>query len=96
MRQLESEKRSLERKLHTARSKSYERGEKVSSSRDPWGEESLLGSAQHLLEQENLELKSKIRRLEVELAEKESELQRLRNFEYERYQELFLFSFFFN
>ncbi|XP_014271469.1 rootletin isoform X1 [Halyomorpha halys] len=82
IRQLEGDKRTLERKLHSSRSKSYERGDKISSRE--WGEESLLGSAQHLLEQENLELKTKIRRLENELLEKEAELQRLRNLEFER------------
>lgn len=78
MRQLETEKRNLERnvaKSQTAvnRSKSYERPEKY--------ELEALSSTDRessRLEQENRDLKMKIARLENELSEKESELVRLK------------------
>ncbi|KAF6213862.1 hypothetical protein GE061_011587 [Apolygus lucorum] len=86
VRNLETEKRSLERKLHSARSKSYERGEKGSSRE--WldcgdsviGDRTIMGGSTNLLlEQENMELKARIRSLESELAKKEAELHRLRS-----------------
>nr|CAD7568360.1 unnamed protein product [Timema californicum] len=70
VRQLEAEKRSMERTVAAGHSKSsYElRPEKSSGDRE----------SAALLEQENRELKLRIRRLESQLAEKEAELTRLR------------------
>nr|CAD7442663.1 unnamed protein product [Timema bartmani] len=70
VRQLEAEKRSMERNVAAGHSKSsYElRPEKSSGDRE----------SAALLEQENRELKLRIRRLESQLAEKEAELTRLR------------------
>lgn len=75
VRLLEADKRNLERQLASVRagggrSKSYERPEKAHSE--------LMGSnvSVELLEQENRELRLKIRRLEALLAEKESEIVR--------------------
>jgi rootletin len=75
---LENEKRSLERQLSSARSsgmrsKSYERQEKAHAE--------LLGSGYgpEQLEQENRELRLKMRRLECQLAEREAEVARLKS-----------------
>lgn len=89
MRQLETEKRNLERKIQSQRSKSYERGEKAAGDCGG-GSSSLLvglgGSSSALaLEQENRDLKLRIRRLEAQLAEKEAELARHRSMEHTRY-----------
>ena len=68
---MEAEKRNLERtyaKTATGRSKSYERPEKMESST----------TSDHL-EQENRELRMKVRRLETQLAEKEAEITRIRS-----------------
>lgn len=76
---LEVDKRNLERQLSSARtsggvrSKSYERPEKAHSE--------LMGSninTDHI-EQENRDLRLRIRRLETLLAEKEAELSRLKS-----------------
>lgn len=74
LRQLETEKRNLERtvaKSQTTRSKSYERPEKYEL-------DSSTDRDSSRLEQENRELRLKIARLETELAEKEAEITRLR------------------
>lgn len=93
MRQLESEKRSLERKLHASRSKSYERGEKGSREWDVGdsvigmgigGGGGIGGSTNLLLEQENIELKARVRSLEAELSKKEAELLRLKSLDFSR------------
>jgi hypothetical protein len=55
-------------KTATGRSKSYERSEKMDHS----------GTSDHL-DQENRELRMKVRRLESQLAEKEAEITRLRS-----------------
>ncbi|XP_076662657.1 ciliary rootlet coiled-coil, rootletin isoform X2 [Andrena cerasifolii] len=75
---LETDKRNLERQLSllkstSARSKSYERPEKAHTE--------LLGSSFDLdhFEQENRELRLKLRRLETQLAEKEAELIRVKS-----------------
>ncbi|KAF7402943.1 hypothetical protein HZH66_005210 [Vespula vulgaris] len=75
---LETEKRTLENQVSTlksvgTRSKSYERPEKAHIE--------LLGSSYSFdnLEQENRELRLKIRRLETQLAEKEAELIRAKS-----------------
>ena len=78
MRLLEVDKRNLERQLSSAksgavRSKSYERPEKAHAE--------LVGSsitAEHL-EQENRDLRLRIRRLETMLAEKEAKLVRFKS-----------------
>lgn len=77
MRLLEVDKRNLERQLSSAksgvRSKSYERPEKAHAE--------LIGSnisADHF-EQENRDLRLRIRRLETLLAEKEAELVRIKS-----------------
>lgn len=76
VRQLEAEKRSLERSAKTpnmtVRSKLYERPEKYEA-------DSSITEMDHRYEQENRELKIKISRLESELLDKEAELNRLRN-----------------
>ncbi|KAF7987174.1 hypothetical protein HCN44_011480 [Aphidius gifuensis] len=76
VRQLECDKRNLERQLSSARancgrSKSYERPEKAHIE--------LMGTSVSIdiLEQENRDLRMKIRRLETILAEKESEIVKL-------------------
>ncbi|XP_073992313.1 ciliary rootlet coiled-coil, rootletin isoform X3 [Rhodnius prolixus] len=93
VRQLESEKRSLERKLHASRSKSYERGEKGSREWDVGdsvigmgigGGGGIGGSTNLLLEQENIELKARVRSLEAELSKKEAELLRLKSLDFSR------------
>lgn len=75
MRQLESEKRNIERVASkaatTVRSKSYERPEKYET-------DSTITELDRY-EQENRELRLKISRLENDLSEKESELTRLRS-----------------
>lgn len=78
MKLLETDKRNLERQLSllkstSARSKSYERPEKAHTE--------LLGSSFDLdhFEQENRELRLKLRRLETQLAEKEAELIRVKS-----------------
>ena len=78
MKLLEVDKRNLERQLTSmrpgnVRSKSYERPEKAHIE--------LLGSNTTIesLEQENRELRLKIRRLETQLAEKEAELMRIKS-----------------
>lgn len=76
---LESEKRSLERKIQSSRSKSYERPEKSIGDIRECG-----ASSSNILEQENRELKLKIRRLEALLAEKEAELARIKASEHSR------------
>ncbi|XP_024946085.1 rootletin isoform X3 [Cephus cinctus] len=75
---LEADKRNLERQLSSVRpgsirSKSYERPEKAHAE--------LMGSNINIdnLEQENRELRLKIRRLETQLAEKEAELIRAKS-----------------
>ena len=75
---MEVDKRNLERQLASmrpgsVRSKSYERPEKAHAE--------LLGSSATIesLEQENRELRLKIRRLETQLAEKEAELMRVKS-----------------
>ncbi|XP_077281306.1 ciliary rootlet coiled-coil, rootletin isoform X2 [Temnothorax americanus] len=75
---LEADKRNLERQIASCksscmRSKSYERPEKAHVE--------LLGTSYSLdnLEHENRELRSKIRKLETQLAEKEAELIRLKS-----------------
>ncbi|KAK6626450.1 hypothetical protein RUM44_008923 [Polyplax serrata] len=75
VRQLEAEKRSLERQVSRSalsRSKSFERQEKGAG---------FQGDSpfQSRLEQENRELRAKIRYLEAQLAEKEAELARLKS-----------------
>lgn len=77
MKLLEADKRNLERQLSlfksTNRSKSYERYEKAHTE--------LLGTSFDIdhYEQENRELRLKVRRLETQLAEKEAELIRLKS-----------------
>lgn len=75
MRQLENENRSLERAASksTSRSKSYERPEKYEY------ESSSNIEREHRLEQENRELRLRISQLQNELAEKETELARLKS-----------------
>lgn len=76
IRQLETDKRSLERAITTAksaRSKSYERPEKPVI----YGEVDSSTECLHH-EQEIRELRLKVRRLESQLAEKEAEITRLR------------------
>lgn len=75
---MESDKRNLERQLASirpgsVRSKSYERPEKAHVE--------LLGSCATIesLEQENRDLRLRIRRLETQLAEKEAELLRVKS-----------------
>ncbi|XP_063909729.1 rootletin isoform X3 [Zophobas morio] len=72
VRQVEAEKRNMERSLakSTTRSKSFERPEKYES-------DSGINELERY-EQENRELRHKISHLEEELAEKDSELMRLR------------------
>lgn len=72
VRHLENEKRSLERKVQSSRSKSYERPEKASH------DTLCSGRDTNQLECENRELKHKVRRLEALLEEKEAELARLK------------------
>lgn len=85
IRQLENEKHSLERQLAKSRtrSKSYERSEKLDLyETDSSGVRFDLDSSnkrESQLEQENRELRSKIRRLETELTEKEAELIRMKS-----------------
>lgn len=77
MKLLEADKRNLERQLSlyksTSRSKSYERPEKAHAE--------LLGTSFDIdhFEQENRELRLKVRRLETQLAEKEAELIRVKS-----------------
>lgn len=77
MKLLEADKRNLERQLSlfksTSRSKSYERSEKAHVE--------LLGTSFDIdhYEQENRELRLKVRRLETQLAEKEAELIRMKS-----------------
>lgn len=78
MKLLEADKRNLERqiaagKTSVIRSKSYERPEKAHIE--------LLGTSYSLdnLEHENRELRLKIRKLETQLAEKETELIRIKS-----------------
>ena len=74
---LEADKRNLERQLSllksTNRSKSYERYEKAHAE--------LLGTSFDIehYEQENRELRLRVRRLETQLAEKEAELIRMKS-----------------
>lgn len=72
---MENENKQLERQVSKSgyRSKSYERPEKI----DTYEVDSSI-KRDSLLEQENRELRSKIRRLETELTEKEAELIKLR------------------
>lgn len=74
MRQIESENRHLERAMSKtpSRSKSYERQEKYEL------DSSLSDRYTQKFEQENRELRLKISKLESELADKESELSRLK------------------
>lgn len=77
MKLLEADKRNLERQIAAGktsiRSKSYERPEKAHIE--------LLGTSYSIdnLEHENRELRLKIRKLETQLAEKESELIRIKS-----------------
>lgn len=77
MKLLEADKRNLERQLSllksTSRSKSYERYEKAHAE--------LLGTSFDIehYEQENRELRLRVRRLETQLAEKEAELIRMKS-----------------
>lgn len=69
----------MERKIQSSRSKSYERPEKSIGDIRECGV-----SSSNLLDQENRELKLKIRRLEALLAEKEAELARFKASEHSR------------
>uniref|UniRef100_A0ABD2WUT6 Rootletin-like coiled-coil domain-containing protein n=1 Tax=Trichogramma kaykai TaxID=54128 RepID=A0ABD2WUT6_9HYME len=73
---LENDKRNLERQVSSSRmrSKSYERPEKILTSE--LSIEQSLNNDQ--LEQENRELRAKVRRLEKQLADREAEISRLK------------------
>lgn len=77
MRSLECEKRTLERTLTKGRSRSYDRNREASE-KELEADGGLGSGLSHVLEQENRELRMRVRRLEAQLSEKETELLRAR------------------